>query len=293
MLASEPLVSIVTPCLNAAPFLEAAIQSVLSQDYPAIEYIVMDGGSSDGSVDILKRYDARIDWVSQKDAGTADAINKGFERAQGEVFAYLNADDLLKPGAVRTAVAALVAHPEAAGVYGAAEWIDEGGVYVADYPVRDFDPKLLETECFISQPASFVRRDAFLHLGGLDPTLALTFDYDFWMRLARVYSMRRIPETLASSRMHSSNKSLGRKREVFEETFRVMRRHYGYIPFSWVYSYICYLADGRDQFFEPLKPSFARYVASLPKGLALNPGALTRYVADWSGVGLGAILGRK
>jgi glycosyltransferase involved in cell wall biosynthesis len=292
MSASEPLVSIVTPCLNAGRYLEATIQSVLAQDYGRIEYIVMDGGSSDESLEILKQYDGRLTWVSQKDSGAADAVNKGFDRAYGEIFAYLNADDLLHPGAVSAAVSGLRTNPDAAAVYGEGEWIDEAGAIIAKYPVKDFNPKLLESECFICQPASFARREAFVNLGGLDPTLALTFDYEFWMRLVRVYKMARIRQTLASSRMHTANKSLGRKKEVFEETFRVMQRHYGYVPFSWVYSYLCFLADGRDQFFEPLQPSLLRYVASLPKGLGLNPGALGRYMADWSSVGVEALRGR-
>jgi glycosyltransferase involved in cell wall biosynthesis len=280
----EPLVTIVTPCFNAGRYLEATIQSVLAQDYPHIEYLVMDGGSTDNSLDILKRYEGRLDWVSAKDRGTADAIDTGFERTSGEIFTYVNADDLLLPGAVSAAVDALEHHPEASGVYGDAWWIDESGARIAAYPVKVFDPKLLESECFICQPASFVRREAFANLGGLDPELSLTFDYEFWMRFSRLYKLQRIEQPLACSRMHSANKSLGRKKEVFEETFQVLRRNYGYVPFSWVYSYLCFTADGRDQFFEPLQPSLPRYAKSLPRGLALNRGAMGRYLAEWFGV---------
>ena len=279
----SPLVSIVTPCLNSGRYLEATIQSVLTQDYPRIEYLVMDGGSTDQTLEILRRYEGRLRWVSAKDRGTADAVNKGFERTEGELFTYLNADDLLLPGAVSAAVNALQFVPGVAGVYGNAWWIDESGTRLRSYPVRDFDPKLLESECFICQPASFVRREAFRNLGGLDPSLALTFDYEFWMRYCRLYSLKKIEEPLACSRMHAANKSLGRKKEVFEETFLVMRRYYGYVPFSWVYSYLCFIADGRDQFFEPIQPSLARYGESLPRGLALNRGAMGRYLADWFG----------
>jgi glycosyltransferase involved in cell wall biosynthesis len=280
----SPVVSIVTPCLNAGRYLETTIQSVLAQDYPHIEYLVMDGGSTDSSLDILKRYEGRLAWVSAKDRGTADAINKGFERTKGALFTYVNADDLLLPGAVSTAVNALQASPDVEGVYGNAWWIDEAGARIAPYPVHDFDPKRLESECFICQPASFVRREAFRNLGGLDPQLSLTFDYEFWMRFSRLYKLLRIDAPLACSRMHTANKSLGRKKAVFEETFLVLRKHYGYIPFSWVYSYLCFNADGRDQFFEPLQPSLPRYAQSLPRGLALNRGAMGRYFAEWLGV---------
>ena len=277
----DPLVSIVTPCLNGARYLEAAIESVLRQDYPNVEYIVMDGGSTDGTLDLLKQYGSGIEWVSEKDRGTADAINKGFARSSGSIFAYLHADDLLLPGAVAAAVETLESFPDAAGVYGDAWWIDEQGVRIARYPVKDFLPRQFESECFICQPASFVRRDVFLNLGLLDATLKLTFDYEFWMRLARVYPMKRIDRALACSRMHSANKSLGQKQAVFEETFQVLRRHYGYIPFHWVYGFLCNSADGRDQFFEPLQPSLLRYIESLPKGLALNYNAPGRYLLEW------------
>ncbi len=276
----SPLVSIVTPCLNAGRYIEATIQSVLAQDYPRVEYLVMDGGSTDDTVEILKRYEGQLRWVSEKDRGTADAINKGFERCEGDIFTYLNADDVLLPGALWAAVSALESQP---GVYGNAWWIDQSGARIRPYPVKDFDPKLLESECFICQPASFVRSEAFRNLGGLDPKLALTFDYEFWMRYSRLYTLKKIEEPLACSRMHVDNKSLGRKKEVFEETFRVLHQHYGYIPFSWVYSYLCFVADGRDQFFDPIKPSLARYAESLPRGLALNRGAMGRYLAEWSG----------
>src|SRR4029077_185982 len=126
--------------------------------YPHIEYVVMDGGSSDPSLEILKRYEGRLHWVSAKDRGTADAINKGFERTKGEVFTYVNADDVLLPGAVSAVVNALQAHPEVEGVYGGAWWIDEAGARIAPYPIQDYDPRRLELECFICQPASFVRR---------------------------------------------------------------------------------------------------------------------------------------
>jgi glycosyltransferase involved in cell wall biosynthesis len=278
-----PLLSIVTPCLNAGRYIEATIQSVLEQDYRRIEYLVMDGGSTDNTVEILKRHERELRWVSENDRGTADAINKGFERCTGDLFTYLNADDLLLPGAISAAVSAVQSQPGISGVYGGAWWIDESGARIRPYPVKDFNPKLLESECFICQPASFVRSEVFRNLGGLDPTLGLTFDYEFWMRFSRLYTLKRIDQPLACSRMHAANKSLGRKKGVFEETFRVLHQHYGYVPFSWVYSYLCFLADGRDQFYEPIQPSLARYAASLPRGLALNRGAMVRYLGEWSG----------
>jgi glycosyltransferase involved in cell wall biosynthesis len=277
----DPLVTIVTPCLNAARFLEQTILSVLEQDYPRIEYIVMDGGSTDRTIEILKKYQHSLHWESAPDRGTADAVNRGFALGRGEILAFLNADDLYHPHAVSTAVRSLAENPGAAGVYGEAWWIDENGARIAPYPVRDFDRALLERECFICQPASFLRRVPFASTGGLDPDFNLTFDYDFWLRLTRTFSMRRIDATLADSRMHHANKTLSQRDSVFRETFKVLKRDCGYIPFRWIYSYLCFRADARDQFFEPFRPSVPRYLESLPVGLWLNPGAMVRYLADW------------
>src|SRR5580704_3967094 len=131
----SPLVSIVTPCFNAARFIAETIESVLAQDYPRVEYIVMDAGSTDGTVDILKRYDRRLRWISQPDRGAPDAINRGFALSRGEIFTYLNADDVYLPSAVSTAVRSF--HGDV--VYGGAWWIDDAGARLAPYPVRDFD----------------------------------------------------------------------------------------------------------------------------------------------------------
>ncbi len=283
---SEPdgLVTIVTPCLNAARFLEQTILSVLGQDYPHIEYIVMDGGSTDGTIDILRKYEDSLDWESAPDGGTADAINRGFALGKGKILAFLNADDVYYPHAVSAAVRTLRENPEAAGVYGDAWWIDENGDRIAPYPVRDFDRALLERECFICQPASFFRREPFESTGGLDPDFNLTFDYDFWLRLTRTFSLRRIDATLADSRMHPANKTLSQRDNVFRETFKVLKRDCGYVPFHWIYGYLCFRADARDHFYDPFRPSIPRYLESLPVGLWTNPGAMIRYVAEWASV---------
>lgn len=282
--APEQLVTVVTPCLNAERFLERTIRSVLDQDYPHIEYIVMDGRSTDGTLEILRQYEHSLHWQSAKDGGTADAVNQGFALGHGEILAFLNADDLYEPGAVSTAVRALRDHPGAACVYGDAWWIDEHCARIAPYPVRDFDRALLERECFLCQPATFFLRQAFESTGGLDPKLQFAFDYDFWLRLSRTFSLQRIQDVLADSRMHAANKTLGQRQGVFRETFRVLKRNCGYVPFQWIYAYLCYRADGRDQFFEPFRPSVMRYLESLPVGLGINAGAMARYLVEWAGV---------
>src|ERR1700722_7398457 len=244
----------------------------------------MDGGSSDRTLDILRKYESRLHWESAPDRGTADAVNRGFALGKGEILGFLNADDLYFPPAVSTAVHSLGENPDAAGVYGDAWWIDENDGRIAPYPVRDFDRALLERECFICQPASFFRREPFESTGGLDPDFNLTFDYDFWLRLTRTFSLRRTDATLADSRMHPANKTLSQRDSVFRETFQVLKRDCGYVPFHWIYSYLCFRADARDQFFEPFRPSIARYFQSLPVGLWMNRSAMPRYVSEWASV---------
>jgi glycosyltransferase involved in cell wall biosynthesis len=290
----SPLVSIVTPSFNAARFLGQTIESVLAQDYARIEYIVMDGGSTDGTLDILRRYEPlKLTWISEPDSGAADAIDRGFTRSHGEILAFINADDVYTPGAVATAVRAFERNPEAAVIYGGGIWIDESGEHIREYPTAEFDAERLARDCFICQPASFVRREAFENVGGLDPRLQLTFDYELWMRLARTYKFHRIDDVLALSRMHRSNKSLGQRQGVFKETFKILQRHYGYVPFEWIYSYLCFCADGRDQFFEALQPSTVRYLQSLPAGLWMNRASMGKYFADWFRVMSAAGLRRR
>ena len=292
-MTSLPLISIVTPTYNMGRFLEETIQSVLSQDYPNIEYIVMDAGSTDETLAILKKYEDRLQFHSGPDRGTADAINKGFARSHGSVFAYLNADDIYLPGAVSTAMQALASEPEAAVVYGNANWVDQNGGLLAPYPVLPFDAALLAQECFISQPAAFVRREAFEAAGRMDPDLQFAYDYDLWIRVARLYPMRKIDAVLATSRMHQDNKTVGQRRGVLRETLRLLQAHYGYVPFQTAHGYASYLVDGRDQFFEPLRPSIFKYALSLFVGLRYNPRRPFRFVREWASVMSMAGLARR
>jgi glycosyltransferase involved in cell wall biosynthesis len=279
---TPPLVSIVTPSLNAAKFIEQTIESVLAQDYPHIEYIVMDGGSTDGTREVLDRYCGRLQYTVQQDAGTADAVNRGFLRSRGEVFSWLSADDVYLPGAVSLAAARFCAEPEAAVVYGEGNWIDDHSRVLGRYPTRTpYDATMFASECCVCQPACFIRREAFEGSGMLDPKLHSAFDYDLWIRLARDHRFSPVPEYLASSRMHRANKSLGERRLMFEESITLLRRHYGYVPVTWVYGYLSFLRDRRDQFFEPLRPSALTWAASLPAGGYYNRACPWRYLKEW------------
>ncbi len=280
---SLPLVSIVTPSLNMARYLREAIDSVLSQDYPNIEHIVMDGGSTDGTVEILESYGSRLRYSIGPDGGAADAINRGFREGRGSILAWLSADDRYYPGAVRLAVERLMAAPEACAVYGEAHWIDAAGDVIRPYPTQPLDLNRLGKECCICQPACFFRRSAFEAVGGLDPALQSAFDYDLWIRMARKYPFRHLPALLAASRMHPANKTMGQRGQVFEESIRVLRRHYHYVPMAWIHADLCCRTNRRDPFPEPL-PLFPReFLLSLPVGCWHNRRALVQYVSEWTG----------
>ncbi|MDE3167628.1 MAG: glycosyltransferase, partial [Acidobacteriota bacterium] len=179
-----PLVSIVTPTFNMERYLPEAIESILSQDYTPVEYIVADGASSDSTPGILASYGSRLRWFSAPDKGPSDAAHRAFGQARGDIFAWLNADDSYLPGAIRTAVSYLAAHPEIDVVYGEGYWIAEDGARISRYPTLQWDPRVLERDCFICQPAAFFRASAYRKCG-LDPEINRSFDYDLWIRMAK------------------------------------------------------------------------------------------------------------
>lgn len=209
MSSEAPLVSIITPCFNSARFLEQTIESVLTQDYEPIEYIVIDGGSTDGSLDILKKYGARLQWVSERDSGQSEAINKGFRRARGAIRSWVNADDLLTPGAVRTVAGYFQAHPDVHFLYGDVEAIDEKG---RSYGLRrSVQPCSFETlvneDDSIVQPGAFWRAELWAAIGELDEKLHFMMDYDYWIRASRQFKLARVPFTLARERLYGTAKT--------------------------------------------------------------------------------------
>jgi len=288
MTPDVPAVTIVTPCLNAVQFLECTLESVLQQDYPNFEFLVIDGGSTDGTIALLERYAAahpdKMRYVSEPDSGAAEAIAKGFQMGRGEIFAYLNADDTYFPGAIGMAVSHLADEAEVAGVYGKAYWIDKDGGLLGAYPTKAFAVELLGRECFICQPACFVRAAAIRAVGGFDQSLHSAFDYDLWLRLAQRYRLLQIDVLLANSRMHAGNKTLSSRETVFREAIGSVRRHQGYVPFQWIHGYSSFLLDRRDQFFEPLLPSFTKFLISLAIGLWINRRHPLRFAREWGGV---------
>ncbi len=230
---TPPLVSIVTPSLNQGRFIRDTIESVLSQDYPRFEYRVMDGGSTDDTLDILMSYGDRLMWQSAPDLGQAAAVNSGFRLARGEILGWLNSDDTYEPGAVKAAAEYLVANPETAVVYGDARYIDERNAVIGSYPTENFDIERLAETCVICQPAAFMRRGPFDAVGMLDPTLHYCMDYDLWIRMGRRFRIDRIRRVLANSRRYPRAKSFSHRDDLFNEIYAVAERSFGRVSAHW------------------------------------------------------------
>ena len=201
----------------------------MSQDYPLIEYIIVDGGSTDGSVEIIKKYEDRLAWwVSERDMGQTDAINKGFSRAKGNVLAWLNSDDTYEPGAISAAVEYLKLHPEVGMVYGDANFIDEKGGIIGKFPSRQTDYKRLQRGyVHVAQQSSFFRADLWREVGPLDPSFYFAMDYDLWVRFARIAPIVYTPKLWANFRLHGDAKTISADDRCWPEMLKVHRRDGG------------------------------------------------------------------
>jgi glycosyltransferase involved in cell wall biosynthesis len=223
-IGETPLVTIVTPSYNQANYLEHSIRSVLAQDYPNIEYLVIDGASKDGSVDIIQDYADRLaGWVSEPDQGQAEAIAKGFARANGEILAWLNSDDLYLPGAVRAAVRALQEKPEAGLVYGNAITIDAQGRPLNRLDFTPYDLVDLMSFQIICQPSVFLRRQAYEQSGGIDPTYHFMLDHHLWVRIARIAPVIHAPQTWSAARYHPAAKNASQAAGFSREILQALR----------------------------------------------------------------------
>jgi GT2 family glycosyltransferase len=217
------LVSIITPSFNQAAYLEQTMLSVLEQDYPRIEYIVVDGGSTDNSVDIIRKYENKLAWwASEKDRGQADAINKGFARATGEVTAWLNSDDYYLAGTVSAAVKTFEEHPDVVLAYGDMLAVDENGKTFNTLSYKQLT--LEDLLCFqiIGQPAVFMRRSALQAVGGLDPTFHFMLDHHLWIRIAQQGKILHVDQTWSAARYHAEAKNIAQAAEFGRDAFRIL-----------------------------------------------------------------------
>ncbi|ACB77229.1 glycosyltransferase family 2 protein [Opitutus terrae] len=243
-MGSNPLVSIITPSFQQADYLRQCIDSVLGHGYQPIEYHVCDGGSIDGSVDILRSYGIRLEWDSQPDGGQAAAINVGLRKSQGQIVGFLNSDDVLLPGAVGSAVRTLAAHPEVDIVYGRATVIDEQGRALRPAPVQSFDADVLVQHCFIAQPAAFWRRSLHEKIGWFAEEFDHTLDYEFWIRAMQAGAkFLFVDEEWAQAREHAQAKSQRLRGEILRQIRELQLRRLGYCGRNWWEQHLRYLRD--------------------------------------------------
>jgi glycosyltransferase involved in cell wall biosynthesis len=216
-------VSIVTPSFNQSSYLEQTMLSVLGQDHPHIEYVVIDGASTDQSVDIIRKYEDKLAyWVSEKDGGQAEAINKGFAHATGDIVAWLNSDDYYLPGAISAAVKVFEENPEVILVYGNMLAVDEDG---ETFNALNYKQLTLEDLlCFqiIGQPAVFMRRSALQKTNGLDTTFHFLLDHHLWIRLAQQGRILHVPQLWAAARYHPEAKNRAQASGFGKEAFRIL-----------------------------------------------------------------------
>ena len=240
----RPLVSVVMPSMNQPEFIDDAITSVLSQDYPNIELIVADGGSRQDTLDILTRrqsQDRRLRYFSRPDRGPAHALNDAMALTRGTVIGWLNSDDLYAPGAISRAMAVMAEQPRMLMIYGQGQHIDEHAQPIDLYPTLPPSVPVgkFSEGCFICQPTMFFRRSARVLLGPLDETLKAAFDFEYWLRAFRAFPERIgfVYEVQAMSRLHDGCITMRLRRTVALEGMRVLARHLGSAPKEWLLTY--------------------------------------------------------
>lgn len=225
-------ISVVVPSYNQAAYLPATLESVCAQTHPDTEVLVFDGGSTDGSAEILQagRYATTggepVRWVSRRDHGQADAINQGLRAATGDVLAYLNSDDVYYPGALAAVAAHFAAHPECLALYGRAHHLRADGSVLEEYPTEPWDYDRLLDTCFLCQPAVFWRREIIERFGVFDDALRYALDYEYWLRVGREVPFHYLDGAfLAGSRLHADTKTLSQRSAVHAELARTVQKY--------------------------------------------------------------------
>jgi glycosyltransferase involved in cell wall biosynthesis len=227
-----PRISIVTPSYNQGYFIEETIRSVLLQGYPNLEYFIMDGGSTDETISILRRYDKYIHWVSEPDKGQSDAINKGLMQTTGAILAYLNSDDTYLPGAIQLIAAYQSSHPNVGLMYGDCQVTRQNGEVYGVIKGHAFDLRaVIMRGHFVPQQAAFWSRAAMEKVGLFDTTLHYCMDHDFFIRLGCSFPVAYIPLPLANFRFHSNSKSVSHEENHWRECIAVSER-YGLKPWT-------------------------------------------------------------
>ncbi len=227
-----PKISIITPSYNQGKFIEKTILSILNQDYKNFEYIIMDGGSTDKTLEILKKYDDKIIWKSEKDNGQSNAINKGLKMATGDIMAYLNSDDTYEPNTFKKVAEFFQNNPDKKWVYGKCKIINEKDQeirkWITAYKnllLKNYSYKKLLTENFISQPATFWRKELLDEIGYLNEKEHFCMDYEYWLRIGQKYDAGVINDYLANFRYYSNSKSGSVNKKQFQDELRLAKKY--------------------------------------------------------------------
>jgi glycosyltransferase involved in cell wall biosynthesis len=285
----KPLVSVITPSFNQGSFIEKTIQSVLSQDYNKIEYLVIDGGSQDNTLEILDRYEGKLWWVSEPDEGQSDAINKGFKKAKGDIVCWLNSDDTYQPGAISKAVEFFESHPDVMMIYGEGNEIDEQGFFLHRFPhTRKFDLWALIYICdYILQPTVFIRKDVFGIIDLPNKDLHWCMDWDLWIRVGSRFKVVYVDYVFANSRIYAETKTASGGIKRFKEITFILRK---YGKRKYPLGYFIYAVDTLESISTKIHPLLSLLLRIL---LSISRKLLKRLKYSYQGVYTDNWLGKR
>lgn len=235
--SKTPFFSIITPSFNQGKYIARTIRSVLSQNFKDLEYWVFDGGSRDETVSVLESFGDAIHWLSEADRGQSHAVNKGFQKAAGEVIGWLNSDDIYFPGTLRAVWDFFKNNPAVDILYGQADHIDENDRAIEPYYTEEWNYKKLREVCYICQPALFFRRSIIERFGFLDESLNYCMDYEYWLRIGRKVPFHYLQRKLAGSRLYKETKTIGSAAAVHREILKMFKKRFGKIPGRWIFNH--------------------------------------------------------